>query len=586
VTRKPETFFEEMKRYVGFTDADAKLLQAVGNRIDPYTAGMSERFYDQIIQHPEAGKVFTGGQEQVDRLKRTLQEWAKRLFLGPYDEDYAAERYKIGVRHVLIGLPQRYMISAMGVIRTYILSKLSEIISEPNQLEATRLALDKILNIDLNMMCESYFQESIRYLRELNRRLERANFELAELSHVKTEFLATTSHELRTPLNSILGFTRLILDGLCEGKNEENELLRDVYSSAEHLLSIVNDLLDVAKIEAGKLRVTPDAVDLKRVIAEAKSVVSLQAAAKHLMLVDETESAALPLVMADPARAKQVLINILSNAVKFTDTGWITLRARSLEERGFVQLEVQDTGIGITSLKQQNLFEKFQQVDSSFTRQQGGSGLGLSICRSLVQMMGGRINLWSAGVGCGTTVSFSLPIYHVQTDVVHIKGKDALLATGPENGARILIVDNDADFRNIFKALLTRHGYYVLTAGTADDALDAARRFRPQVVIADLALPQQPGAELGDGADLVAQLQTGALIGEMYCIIVTGYELADVRERFSLLQITPEIWQKPLDAQKFLKRIESIVTGSGLTVEESQAQTGASGGTRTEVGSR
>ena len=104
------------------------------------------------------------------------------------------------------------------------------------------------------MMCESYFQESIRHLRELNRRLERANFELAELSHVKTEFLATTSHELRTPLNSILGFTRLILDGLCDSRDEERELLRDVYSSAEHLLSIVNDLLDVAKIEAGKLR--------------------------------------------------------------------------------------------------------------------------------------------------------------------------------------------------------------------------------------------------------------------------------------------------------------------------------------------
>ncbi len=134
------------------------------------------------------------------------------------------------------------------------------------------------------MMCESYFQESIRHLRELNRRLERANFELAELSHVKTEFLATTSHELRTPLNSILGFTRLILDGLCDSRDEERELLRDVYSSAEHLLSIVNDLLDVAKIEAGKLRLAPDTVDLKSVDPEAKAVVSVQVAAKHLTI--------------------------------------------------------------------------------------------------------------------------------------------------------------------------------------------------------------------------------------------------------------------------------------------------------------
>lgn len=549
-----------MKRYVGFSQGDARLLEAVGDRMDPYLAEMSERFYDQITEHPEAGKVFTGGQEQIDRLKRTLQVWAKRLFRGPFDEEYAAERYKIGVRHVLIGLPQRYMISAMGVVRTFLLENLGKAgFSDDAQLQSTRLALDKILNIDLNMMCESYFQESIRYLRELNRRLERANLELAELSHVKTEFLATTSHELRTPLNSILGFTRLILDGLCDSRDEEKELLRDVYSSAEHLLSIVNDLLDVAKIEAGKLRLAREPVDLKTVIQEAKAVVSLQSAAKHLTLVDETEASALPSVMADPARAKQVLINVLSNSIKFTDKGWITLRGRAFPDRGFVELEVQDTGIGIAAAKQAHLFEKFQQLDSSFTRQQGGSGLGLSICRSLVEMMGGRIRVWSAGIGCGTTVTFSLPVQRDRDDPVHVKGKEALVAAGDESGVRVLIVDNDPEFRHYFKTLLTKHGYYVLTAATADDALDAARRFRPQVVIVDLALPQRPGAELGDGGDLVAQLQTGTLIREIYCFMVTGYEPADVRERLSLLQVTPEIWQKPLDGDKFLNRLNEIL---------------------------
>ena len=560
MTRKPETFFEEMKRYVGFNDDDERLLLAVGDRMDPYLPGMSERFYDQITQHPDAVKVFTGGQEQIDRLKHTLQVWAKRLFRGPFDEDYAAERYKIGVRHVLIGLPQRYMISAMGVLRTHLQQSLDRVLlSDSTHLEVTRLALDKILNIDLNMMCESYFQESIRYLRELNRRLERANFELAELSHVKTEFLATTSHELRTPLNSILGFTRLILDGLCDSRDEERELLRDVYSSAEHLLSIVNDLLDVARIEAGKLRLVPEEVDLRAVIQEVKTVVGVQAQAKHLTLVDETESASLPPVLADHARTKQVLINVLSNSVKFTDKGWITLRARAFPERGFVELEVQDTGVGIAPVKQQHLFQKFHQLDSTFTRQQGGSGLGLSISRSLVEMMGGRIKLWSAGVGCGTTVTFSLPVRRDQDDVVHVKAKEALSAAGEEAGARILVVDNDGEFRHFLKTLLAKKGYYVLTAATADDGMDAARRFRPQIVIVDLALPQRPGAELGDGADLVAQLQTQALLREIYCFMVTGYEPVEVRERLALLQITPEIWQKPLDLDHFLGRLEEIV---------------------------
>ena len=158
-----------------------------------------------------------------------------------------------------------------------------------------------------------------------------------------------------------------------------------------------------------------------------------------------------------------MLINILSNSVKFTDKGWITLRGRSLPERGFVELEVQDTGIGIAPVKQHHLFEKFQQLDSTFTRQQGGSGLGLSICRSLVEMMGGRIKLSSAGVGCGTTVTFSLPLHRDEEDTVHVKGKEALAAVGDETGVRVLVVDNDADFRTYFKTLLTKHGYYVLT---------------------------------------------------------------------------------------------------------------------------
>ena len=560
VTRKPETFFEEMKRYVSFSDGDARLLQSVGALIDPYLPGMSERFYEQITRHPDAGKVFTGGQEQIDRLKQTLQVWGRRLFQGPFDEEYAAERYKIGVRHVLIGLPQRYMISAMGVVRVHLQLSVGDVLAaEPARLDATRLALDKILNLDLNMMCESYFQESIRYLRELNRKLERANFELAEMSQVKTDFLATTSHELRTPLNSILGFSRLILDGLCDNPTEERELLRDVFASAEHLLLIVNDLLDVAKIEAGKLRLAAECVDLKSVIHEAKTVVSVQATSKHLTIVDETESAPVPLVNGDRARIQQVLINLMGNAIKFTDKGWITLRVRAAEERGFVELEIQDTGIGVPLVKQQHLFEKFHQLDSSFTRQQGGSGLGLSICRSLVEMMGGRIKLWSAGAGCGTTVSFSLPAHREQDDPVHVKGKEALAAAGDESGVRVLIVDNDPEFRRFLKTLLTKHGYYVLSAATADDAMDAAGRFHPKILIVDLALPQPPAAELADGADVVAHLQTDALIHEIHCLMVTGYEPLEVRERLALLRITPEIWQKPVDGEKFLARLGEIL---------------------------
>jgi len=151
-------------------------------------------------------------------------------------------------------------------------------------------------------------------------------------------------------------------------------------------------------------------------------------------------------------------------------------------------------------------------------------------------------------------------------------GKEALVAAGDESGVRVLAVDNDPVFRHYLKTLLTKHGYYVLAAATADDAVDASRRFRPRVVIVDLALPQRPGAELGDGADLVAQLQTGTLMREIYCFMVTGYDPADVRERLALLQVTPEIWQKPLDGEKFLKRLDEILNGSKRSAGNNSGQ--------------
>ncbi len=572
MARKPETFFEEMKRYVGFTEEDGRFLAAVSPAMEKHFPGMSERFYDQIAQHSEAAKVLTGGRKQLARLKGTLQGWAHRIFAGPYDEAYAAERYKIGIRHVAIGLPQRYMISSMGVIRDHLQDALAaELKDEPEQLEKTKPALDKILNVDLNLMCESYFQESIRVLSDVNRRLEQANLELAELSRAKTEFLATTSHELRTPLNSILGFTRLILDGLCETPEEERELQRDVLRSAEHLLSIVNDILDIAKIEAGKIRVNLEPVDLRPIFTETKATVAVQAANKHLMLVDETEQQALPQVVGDRVRVKQVLLNLLTNAVKFTDQGWITLRAREFPRRGFVEVEVQDTGVGIPPEKQKLLFEKFRQVDSSFTRRYGGSGLGLAISRRMVEMMGGRIRMQSAGKGCGTTITFSLPLSRRVEDLTHVAGKESLVAVGDEHGPRVLVVDNDAEFRLYLKTLLTKRGYYVLGAATADDALDAARRFHPLFVIVDMALPQRPGAELGDGADLIAKLQTGALTGELHCLVVTGYDSAEVHERLAPLQITPEVWQKPVDGQRFVERLEQIRGPAGAASAEKLA---------------
>lgn len=400
---------EKLKRYVDFTEEDAQLLVEIGPRLEPHFSALADLFYERILNDPEASSIFTGS-GQLQRLHGTLQTWVRGVFAGRYDSTYAQERDRIGEVHVRLGVQQKHVIGSMNIVRSFLLQAVNREVPDLRQASRFKHAINKILDMDLNLICESYFDASVRELRALNKRLEDANLELAELSRVKDDFLAHTSHELRTPLNSILGFTRLILDGFCKNEDEERELMRDVYDSAQHLLTIVNDILDVARIEAGKLKLNPEEVALRPLLDQVMAVVAVQAEAKKLKLVDETLGQELPAVVADQHRVRQILINLLGNAVKFTDAGRVTLRARPDRAHGHLLFEVQDTGIGIPLGKQEKLFEKFTQVDSSFTRRHGGSGLGLAICRRLVEMMGGYIELESRGEGTGTTVRFTLPL--------------------------------------------------------------------------------------------------------------------------------------------------------------------------------
>jgi signal transduction histidine kinase len=405
-----ESFIQEMKRYLGLLAEDEARLRELGPRMEKYLPEMAERFYSQIPHHPSAFRVFTGGQEQIDRLKGTLQHWARGLFRGVYDEAYADDRYQIGYRHVRVGLDQKYVISAMGIVRSFLSDcLLLELPASDARLKYSR-SLSKILDLDLNLMCESYMHATMQNLRALNAQLEYANQELAAASRAKDEFVAHTSHELRTPLNSILGFTKLILDGLCKSREEERELLRDVYASAQHLLGIVNDILDIGRIEAGRMALHIEDVSARNVLDSTVPLVAVQAAEKKLELRDETVRLALPAVRADEVRMRQVLLNLLSNAVKFTPRGRITLRADLGSHPGFLRLEVEDTGIGIPADKRELVFQKFVQVGAGEARRHGGSGLGLSIARKLVELMGGSIAIEDGAGGKGTRVWFTLPL--------------------------------------------------------------------------------------------------------------------------------------------------------------------------------
>ncbi len=398
-----------MKRYIGFSEEDGKLLRELGPRMEKYLPEMAERFYAQIPNHPDAHRVFTEGDVQISRLKGTLQHWARGLFCGVYDKAYEDLRYRIGQVHVRIGLEQKFVISAMGIVRSFLTEcLLLEFPAGDVRIRFSR-SLNKILDLDLNLMVQSYMEATTESLRLLNEQLERANRDLAEMSHTKDEFLAHTSHELRTPLNSILGFTKLILDGFATDPKEQRDLLHDVYASAQHLLGLVNDILDIGRIEAGRMPLQIEELDPRQLLDSTLPLVTVQASEKRLELRDETRGKELPWVRGDVVRLRQVLLNLLQNAVKFTNKGSVRVRAMT-DSGGMLRLEVQDTGIGVPKEKQEAVFQKFVQADPAHSRRLGGTGLGLAISRRLVEMMGGRIGLESEGEGRGTKVWFTLPV--------------------------------------------------------------------------------------------------------------------------------------------------------------------------------
>lgn len=250
--------------------------------------------------------------------------------------------------------------------------------------------------------------------------IETAWEEAQAANDLKNEFLATTSHELRTPLNAIIGCVRLVRDGCCDDREEEMEFLERADVAAIHLLGIINDLLDVAKIEAGKLSVVMEPIDLCDVLKEVINLQSVQIQQKGLQLIVPAWQEAI-LVQADPAKLKQVLINVIGNAVKFTHEGSITIKTiiESVSTQANspsisrVVVTVQDTGVGVAPDQQHKLFKPFVMVDGTTTRNFGGTGLGLAISRNLIELMGGSIMLCSAGSGQGTTVAIAMPILNV-----------------------------------------------------------------------------------------------------------------------------------------------------------------------------
>jgi GAF domain-containing protein/DNA-binding response OmpR family regulator len=320
---------------------------------------------------------------------------------------------------------------------------------------------------------------------------QQAVMDMREADRLKSQFLANMSHELRTPLNSIIGFSRVILKGIDGPVTElQQQDLTAIYNSGQHLLGLINDILDFSKIEAGKMELAFDEVNMADITSSVLSTMSGLVKDKPVQLKSVIDPD-LPTVRADTIRIRQVLINLLSNASKFTDEGDIVvkveLKHNALAGRNEVCVGVTDTGPGISAEDQKKLFQAFSQVDDSPTRKTGGTGLGLAICQELVKMHGGRI--WvDSEVGRGSTFNFTLQLFRTEKAA----------ETASKENRVILAIDDDKQVISLYERYLQPQGYQVVSLLEPARALERVKQLKPFAVTLDIMMPNIDGWQVLD----------------------------------------------------------------------------------------
>src|ERR671934_773833 len=364
--------------------------------------------------------------------------------------------------------------------------------------------------------------------------LETANAQIAEVSRLKSEFLANMSHELRTPLNAILGFSELLRDDLA-GKiteKQRKDCLDNIYNSGRHLLSLINDVLDLTKIEAGRMDLVYEEVPVESALREVLNVVKGLATKKEIDLRSSVEPADL-LLIADKNKIKQILYNLLSNAIKFTPPGGRAL-VEGRQADGRLQIKVQDSGIGIPKELQHKIFGAFYQVQSSASREYPGTGLGLALTKKLVELHGGSISFDSAERQ-GTTFTVSLP-----------------LRPAPSKRSRVLVVEDNPSNRDLARMVLEGSGLFVETAATGQEGLEKARHLRPDLIMMDMALPGV------DGLGVPRQLKADPATAQIKVVALTANALKGTEEQALAAGCSGYI-AKPIELKKFMVQVTNFL---------------------------
>ena len=379
---------------------------------------------------------------------------------------------------------------------------------------------------------------------------------LREVDRMKDEFVSIVSHELRTPLTSIRGSVQLVLDETGSVPDPEHrKLLQIALNNCERLVRIINDILDVSKIESGNLVLRKKAVQVAELVRQSVDVVAPPARTANVTLEMRVPASLRP-VMVDPDRVVQALVNLLSNAVKFAPPNSTVTTTVTGSDR-VITIAVADQGEGIAPENLNRLFQKFQQVDSSSSRRKGGTGLGLAITKALVEQHGGRIFVDSE-LHKGTRFSFTLPAATAEE-----AASIAPIAANDDGSARmvvrrVLIVDDDDDFRALMKVELGHAGYAVLDARDAASAFQIARATRPDVITVDLMMPGM------DGWSFIEQLRQEHGLADIPIVVVSGAPDAKTNAR---LPIDVSVIAKGDGVDRLLREIGLTLAGRrGATI--------------------
>ncbi|NJN39731.1 MAG: response regulator [Gammaproteobacteria bacterium] len=392
--------------------------------------------------------------------------------------------------------------------------------------------------------------------------------ELEIASQHKSQFLANMSHELRTPMNAIIGVSEMLLEDARDlGKPDDIEPLERILRAANHLLELINEILDLSKIEAGKMELELDTFDVAPLVEEVAMIVGPMAE-KNANRIEVDCQAGLGAMRADATRIRQALLNLASNAVKFTERGVVTFTAAREVEGGrdWIVLRVTDSGIGMTPEQTARLFQDFTQADTSTTRKYGGTGLGLAISRRFCRMMGGDITVESA-LAKGSIFTIRLPAV-VASTAIDARGEKPVSAgltphprpSGSE-GARVLVVDDDPTVRELMTRHLTKQGFVILTANNGIEALRLARDAHPAAITLDVMMPDL------DGWSVLAALKGDPTLADIPVVLVT---IIDDQQRGYALGAADYL-VKPIDRKRLIETLRALAgaeSGRVLLVED------------------